>query len=40
MQDIDTYIPETNHVSRKYSVAAVLFLLFTVHIKLFTNAKA
>jgi hypothetical protein len=24
MQDIYTYIPETNHVSREYSVAAIL----------------
>jgi hypothetical protein len=30
MQGIHTYIPETNHVSRVYSVAAVLHLLFMV----------
>jgi hypothetical protein len=35
MQCIYAYIPVTNHVSRKYSVAAILLLLFTVHITLF-----
>jgi len=30
MQGIYTYIPETNHVPRKYSVAAILLLLFMV----------
>jgi hypothetical protein len=34
MQDIHTYIPETNHVSRVYSVAAILGILFMVHIML------
>ena len=34
MQGIYTYIPETNYVLREYSVAAVLFLLFTVLISL------
>ena len=33
---IYTYIPATNHVSRQYSVAAILYLLFMVHITLFT----
>ena len=28
MQGIYTYIPETNYVSREYSVAAILLLLF------------
>jgi len=34
MQDIYTYIPETNSVPREYSVAAILFLLFVVFISL------
>ena len=34
MQDIYTYIPETNHVPREYSVAAILLLLFMVLISL------
>jgi hypothetical protein len=31
MQGIHTYIPETNHVSRVYSVAAILRVLLMVH---------
>jgi len=34
MQDIYTYIPQTNYVPREYSVAAVLLLLFMVLISL------
>ena len=34
MQGIYTYIPETNCVPRKYSVAAILLLLFMVLISL------
>ena len=34
MQVIYTYIPETNHVPREYSVAAILLLLFMVLISL------
>ena len=34
MQDIYTYIPETNYVPRKYSVAAILLLLFMLLIPL------
>jgi len=34
MQGIYTYIPETNYVPRKYSVAAILLLPFTVLISL------
>ena len=34
MQDIYTYIPETNCVPREYSVAAILLLLFMVLISL------
>jgi hypothetical protein len=34
MQGISTYIPETNHVSRIYSVAAILRVLLVVHIAL------
>ena len=32
MLDIYTYIPETNHVPREYSVSAILSLLFMVPI--------
>jgi len=37
MQDIYiyNYILETNHVSRVYSVAAVLYLQFVLHVMLF-----
>jgi hypothetical protein len=35
MQGIYTYIPETNHVSRVYSVAAVLYLHSVLHVMLF-----
>jgi hypothetical protein len=31
MRDIYNYIPETNHVSRVYSVAAILFIQFVLH---------
>jgi len=34
MQDIYTYIPETNYVPREYTVAAVLLLLFMVFVSL------
>jgi len=34
MQGIYTYIPETNHVPREYSVSAILSLLFVVSISL------
>jgi hypothetical protein len=34
MQGIHTYIPETNHVSRVHSVAAILRVLLMVHIML------
>jgi hypothetical protein len=34
MQDVYTYIPETNHVPREYSIAVILFLLFMVPISL------
>jgi hypothetical protein len=34
MQGIYTYIPETNHVPREYTNAAVLLLLFMVPISL------
>ena len=34
MQDIYTYIPETNYIPREYSVTAVLLLLFMVLISL------
>ena len=35
MQAIYNYISETNHVSRVYSVAAVLYLQFVLHVTLF-----
>jgi hypothetical protein len=34
MQDIYTYIPETNNVPKEYNVAAILSLLFMVPISL------
>ena len=34
MQGIYTYIPDTNHVPREYSVSAILSLLFMVPILL------
>ena len=34
MQGIYNYIHETNHVSRVYSVAAVLYLQFVLHVLL------
>jgi hypothetical protein len=34
MQGIHTYIPETNHVSRVYSVVAILRVLLMVHVTL------
>jgi hypothetical protein len=34
MQNIYNYIPETNHVSRVYSGAAVLYLQFVLHVML------
>jgi len=35
IEDIYNYIPETNHVSRVYSVAAALYLLFLLNVILF-----
>ena len=35
MQGIYNYIPERNHVSRVYSVAAVLYLQSVLHVMLF-----
>jgi hypothetical protein len=35
MQGIYKYIPETNHVSRVHSIAAVLYLQFVLHVMLF-----
>ena len=35
MQCIYNYVPETNHVSIVYSVAAVLYLQFALHVMLF-----
>jgi len=34
MQDIYTYIPETNYIPKEYSVTAILLLLFMVLISL------
>jgi hypothetical protein len=38
MQGIYNYIPETNHVSRVYSVASMLYLEFMVHVMFFFYA--
>ena len=35
MQGTYNYIPETNRISRVYSVAAVLYLEFVLHVMLF-----
>jgi len=35
IQGIHNYIPETNHISSVYSVAAVLYLQFMLHVMLF-----
>jgi hypothetical protein len=35
MQGIYNYVPETNHVSRVYSVTAVLYLQSVLHVMLF-----
>jgi len=35
MQGIYNHIPEINHVYRVYSVAAVLYLQFVLHVMLF-----
>jgi len=35
MQDSSDYMPETNHVSRVYSVAAVLYIQLVPHAMLF-----
>ena len=35
MQGIYSYVPETNHVFRACSVAAVLYLQFVLHVMLF-----
>jgi hypothetical protein len=35
MQGIYNYIPETNHVSTVYSIAAILYLQFMLHVMLF-----
>jgi len=35
LQGIYNYIPETNHVSRVYSVPAVLYLQFVLRVMLF-----
>ena len=35
MHGIYNYIPETNHVSKVYSVAVVLYLQFVLHVMLY-----
>jgi len=35
MHGIYNYVPETNHVSRVYSVATILYLQFVPHVMLF-----
>jgi hypothetical protein len=39
MQGIYTYIPETNHVSKEYDVAAILSLLFIIIIIIIIKLK-
>jgi len=39
MDTIYNYIPDTKRVSRVYSVAAVLFLQFVLHVMLFRPVK-
>jgi hypothetical protein len=39
MHGIYNYTPETNHVSGVYSVAAVLYLLFVLHVMLFCQGN-
>jgi hypothetical protein len=34
MQAVNNYIPQTNHVSEVYSVAAILYLQFVLHVML------
>jgi len=40
MQVIYNYTPETNYVSRVYSVAAVLYLQFVLHVMLFHQQQS
>ena len=40
MQGMCNYIPETNHVSRMYSVEAILWLQYMVYVKLFPQLNA
>jgi len=39
MQGIYNYVPETNHVSRAYSFAAVQYLQFVLHVMLFRTCN-
>jgi len=39
MHGIYNYIPETNHVSRVHSVAAVLYIQSMLHVMLFRPVK-
>jgi len=39
MQGIYNYTPETNHVSRVYSIVAILQLQFMVHVMLSPMVK-
>jgi len=40
MQNIYNYTPETNHVSRVYSAAAVLYLQFVLYVMLFCQQRS
>jgi hypothetical protein len=40
MPGIYNYIPETNHVGRVYSFAAILYLQFVLHVMLFPTLIA
>jgi hypothetical protein len=37
MQGTYSYVPETNHVSTAYTVAAVLYLQLVLHVMIFRN---
>ena len=39
MQDIYSYVTETDHISRVYSVAAILYLQFVLHVMFISHVK-
>jgi hypothetical protein len=40
MQSMYNFMPETNHVSRVYSIAAILYLQIVLHVMLFRRLSA